>query len=133
MRKLLLATTVIIAGFALSSAAMAQSDDGSSDTSAATNEDGGALSANIPDHPRVNEVDQRDQWQQDRINAGVADGQISQSEATADEAKLTAQEATQQSQEAADGGHLTLGEKFKDNVSLDKSSNAIYKQRHEKE
>jgi len=130
MRKILLATTIIIAGFVLSSAAMAQSDTDPSIFTAASSDDASLLPTNIPWHPAVDEVDQRDDNQQIRIEAGEANGQLSQAQAAADQARLYQQEAIQQQQEAAHGGHLTLAQQHYDNVSLNRTSTRIFNQRH---
>jgi len=130
MRKILLATTVILAGFALSSAAFAQTTPSAPSAPAETTP-GGTEPTNIPGHPRVNEVDQRDNNQQNRINAGEADGQLSKGQAARDQSHLDHQEATQQKQEAAHGGHLTKGEVRHDNRSQNRSSGKIHRQRHD--
>jgi len=63
-----------------------------------------------PGHPRVNEVNQREENQQQRIAQGVAAGTLSSSQA----AKIEGQEAKIQAQEAkdmnGDHGHLTQAE-----------------------
>jgi hypothetical protein len=85
----------------------------------------------VPGHPRVNEVDQRLTNQQNRINAGVADGQVSEKQAAHD-ATRDAKIATQASKdEAANGGHLTKGEQHRLNRRLNHNSGKIYKQRHD--
>jgi hypothetical protein len=137
MKKLLLATTVIIAGFALSTAAFAQAGAPDSGTPGA-GAPGGSMGGpgtpggegNIPGHPRVNQVDQRDQNQQNRIDKGEADGQLSKGQATRDQAHLDHQEAVQKNQEAHNGGHLTKAEQRHDNHSMNKSSHKIHRQRH---
>lgn len=85
---------------------------------------------NIPGHPRVNQLDQRDTRQQNRIDAGEADGQISKAQATRDQTRLDHDEAVQKNQEAKNGGHLTKAEQRKDNRKMNGSSRHIYKQRH---
>ena len=131
MRKILLATAIIVAGFALSTAAMAQATTGTAPTGTGETNVGGTEPTNIPGHPRVNQVDQRDNNQQQRIDKGEADGQLSKGQAARDQAHLNHQEATQQKQEAANGGHLTKREQRHDNKSLNKSSHKIHRQRHE--
>jgi hypothetical protein len=124
MRKILLATTIIVAGFAFSSGAMAQMPPAGGETNV-----GGTEPTNIPGHSRVDQVDQRDNNQQQRIDKGEADGQLSQGQAARDQSHLDHQEATQQKQEGANGGHLTKGEQHHDNKSLNKSSHKIRHQR----
>jgi hypothetical protein len=131
MRKILLATTVIIVGFALSSAAIAETPfDAAADQMNASSNTGVLLPTDIPMHPLVNEVDMRDNNQQIRIDMGVANGQLTHAQAAHDQARLNHQEAVQHRQEAQHGGHLTVAEYHHDNQSLNKSSVKIYTQRH---
>jgi hypothetical protein len=126
MKKSLLAASVLIAGFALSPAAFAQT----APVTTTNGTTGGDLPTNIPSHGRIDEVNQRDDNQQNRIDSGEADGQLNKAQAARDQAHLDHQEAVQQKQEAADGGHLTKREDIKDNQSLNASSNNIYKEKH---
>jgi len=82
-------------------------------------------------HPLVNQVDQRDLDQQNRIDAGLKDGQLTQAQFNADQAKLTRQESIQDAQEASNGGHLTFAQSMRDNESLNKTNVKIFKQRTE--
>jgi hypothetical protein len=92
-------------------------------TSAATPQDG------VPGHPRVNEVNQRLDNQQNRVQAGVADGQLNAKQAARDE-KQDANIAQRESKdEAKNGGHLTKNEQQNLNKSLNHDSNRIHKQR----
>ena len=85
--------------------------------------------APVPDHPRVNEVNQRLDNQQNRIQNGVADGQINAKQEARDE-KHDANIAQRESaDEAKNGGHLTKGEQRRLNKSLNKNSTRIHKQR----
>jgi hypothetical protein len=82
---------------------------------------------NVPGHPRVNEVDQRLQNQQNRVDAGVKDGQINAKQEARDNA-VDARVAGQESRdEAKNGGHLTKGEQKQMNKELNKNSKHIYK------
>ena len=84
----------------------------------------------VPGHPRVNEVDQRLDNQQQRIDKGVADGQITAAQAARDE-KHDANIAERESaDEAKNGGHLTRGEQHRLNRSLNHNSHRIHRQRH---
>lgn len=87
--------------------------------------------APVPDHPRVNEINQRLDNQQNRIQAGVADGQLNAKQAARDE-KHDANIAQRESvDEAKNGGHLTKGEQHRLNKSLNKNSRRIHKQRQQ--
>jgi len=84
----------------------------------------------VPDHPRVNEVNQRLDNQQARINQGVANGTMSEKQAAHDEAHDANIAKRESVDEAKNGGHLTKGEQNRLNRSLNKNSKRIYKQKH---
>lgn len=91
-----------------------------------------AAMAQDPGHPRVNEVNQRLENQQDRINKGVADGQINGQQAARDErhdANIARRESID---EANHGGHLTKAEDRRLNKSENRNSRRIHRQRHSK-
>jgi hypothetical protein len=86
--------------------------------------------APVPGHPRVNEVNQRLDNQQNRIANGEANGTMNGKQAARDE-KHDANIAQRESRdEAANGGHLTKGEKHNLNKSLNKDSSKIHQQKH---
>ncbi|MET3653309.1 hypothetical protein [Dyella japonica] len=86
-------------------------------------------STDVPGHPRVNEVNQRLDNQQNRIQNGVADGQMNAKQAARDE-KQDANIAQRESHDEAEhGGHLTKQEQRNLNKSLNHDSNRIHKQR----
>jgi hypothetical protein len=83
----------------------------------------------VPGHPRVNEVNQRLDNQQNRVQNGVADGQVNAKQAARDE-KQDANIAQRESRDEAEhGGHLTAQEQKNLNKSLNHDSNRIHKQR----
>ncbi|PXV59093.1 hypothetical protein SAMN04487785_10613 [Dyella jiangningensis] len=83
----------------------------------------------IPGHPRVSEVNQRLDNQQNRIQAGVADGQLNAKQAARDEKQDANIAARESRDEAQHGGHLTKQEDKNLNKSLNKDSRRIHKQR----
>jgi hypothetical protein len=85
--------------------------------------------APVPDHPRVNEVNQRLDNQQNRIQNGVADGQINAKQAARDEKHDSNIAARESADQARHGGHLTKTEQRHLNKSLNKNSGRIHKQR----
>jgi hypothetical protein len=86
--------------------------------------------APVPGHPRVNEVNQRLDNQQSRIANGQVNGTVNGKQAARDE-KRDANIAQRESRdEAANGGHLTKGEKHNLNKSLNKDSSNIHQQKH---
>ena len=108
MKKILLATTVITLSILANSAQA-------------------GFAAN---HPRRAEVNTREARQEARINAGVAQGTISSTQAAqlqADEARIKAQEV---SEVQANGGYLTKSQKQQLNTELNTESQDIYGERH---
>ena len=86
--------------------------------------------APVPGHPRVNEVNQRLDNQQDRIQAGVADGQINAQQAARDEKQDANIAQRESADEAKHNGHLTKGEQNRLNRSENHDSRRIHHQRH---
>jgi hypothetical protein len=88
--------------------------------------------AGVPDpgHPRVNEVQQRIDNQENRVDRGVSDGQISAKQAAHDDAKLGREQNSLNQDQAKDGGHITKGEQKNLNKRLNKGSAQIHRQRH---
>ncbi len=91
---------------------------------------GAALAQNVPDHPRVNEVNQRLDNQQQRIDNGLANGTLSGKQAARDESHDANIARRESVDEAKHGGHLTKGEQNRLNRSLNRNSRHIYKQKH---
>jgi hypothetical protein len=88
-----------------------------------------AQTATDPASPRVNEVDQRLQNQQNRVNAGVASGQISAAQAAKDSTRDSKIAAQVSRDEAKHNGHITKREQRRLNKELNKNSKRIHKQR----
>jgi hypothetical protein len=88
--------------------------------------------AGVPDpgHPRVNEVQQRIDNQESRVDRGISDGQINAKQAAHDDAKLGREQNSLNQDEAKNGGHITKGEQNNLNKRLNKGSRQIYRQRH---
>jgi len=107
-----LATSMLIAGSALASNAFAQTTD-----------------TTVPGHPRVNEVDQRLENQQQRIDNGVASGKLTATQATNDEKRDANVAQKLSADEAKNGGHITKKEQANLNKKLDKNSKKIKKQK----
>jgi hypothetical protein len=84
-----------------------------------------------PGHPRVNQVNGREQNQQDRIANGVENGSMTAGQA----AHVERQEQHIQNQEkrdmAAHNGHLTKAEQNKLNREQNRTSKEIYKDKHQ--
>ncbi len=89
-----------------------------------------AMAQDVPDHPRVNEVNQRLDNQQARINQGLANGTMTGKEAARDESHDANIAKRESADEAKHGGHLTKGEQNRLNRSENKNSGRIYRQKH---
>ena len=80
--------------------------------------------------PAKGEINQRKENQQDRIAQGVKSGQLTAGET----ARLESREAHINRQEAhmraADGGHLTAADRAKINREQNRTSRAIYRDKH---
>jgi len=112
--KLTLASVALIALIGSGGSAIAQTAAGVAD----------------PGHPRINEVQQRIDNQQSRVDRGISDGQINAKQATHDDAKLAREQNSLNKDAAKDGGHITKGEQANLNARLNKGSGQIYRQRH---
>src|SRR5580704_1021099 len=89
-----------------------------------------AMAQDVPDHPRVNEVNQRLDNQQARINQGLATGTMSGKQAAHDEAHDANIAKRESVDEAKHNGHLTKGEQRRLNRSENRNSRRIYNQKH---
>jgi opacity protein-like surface antigen len=83
----------------------------------------------VPGHPRINEVDQRLQNQQNRIDQGVANGQINAKQEARDEARDAKVSQELSADEAKHNGHITKAEQNKMNRQLNRNSEKIKDQR----
>jgi hypothetical protein len=89
-----------------------------------------AQTAPVPDHPRENEVNQRLDNQQARIDQGLAKGTMTGQQAARDEkhdANIAQREAVDESKH---NGHITKAEQRRLNKSENKNSKRIYRQKH---
>jgi hypothetical protein len=89
-----------------------------------------AQTAPVPDHPRENEVNQRLDNQQGRIDQGLANGTMTGRQAARDEshdANIAQREAVDESKH---DGHLTKGEQNRLNRSENRNSRRIHRQKH---
>jgi hypothetical protein len=89
-----------------------------------------AQDTSVPGHPRVNEVNQRLDNQQNRVQKGVADGQIGAKQAVRDDKQDANIAQRESADEAKHNGHLTKGEDKRLNKSQNHDSRRIRSQRH---
>jgi len=84
-----------------------------------------------PGHPRVNEVNQREQNQQDRIANGLKNGTLNAKQAGNLEKREAAVQNREQKDMAKNNGHLTKAEQKGINRQQNRISRSIYKDKHE--
>jgi Skp family chaperone for outer membrane proteins len=83
----------------------------------------------VPGHPRVNEIDQRLENQQQRIDASVKDGQINAKQEAKDQAVDNKVSQQLSADEAKHNGHITKAEQVRMNKELNHNSKRIHRQR----
>jgi hypothetical protein len=96
-----------------------------------TNTSGAGPGVVDPGHPRVNEVNQREQNQQDRIANGLQNGTLNSKQAASLEKRETAVQNREKKDMAAHNGHLTKAEQKGINRQQNRISKSIYKDKHE--
>lgn len=98
--------------------------------SAQTSTSGAGPGVVDPGHPRVNEVNKREQNQQNRIGNGIKSGKLNAQQAS----NLEKREASVQNREkkdmAAHDGHLTKAEQKGINRQQNRINKSIYKDKH---
>jgi len=83
-----------------------------------------------PGHPRVNEVNAREQNQQDRIANGLKNDTMTPGQAARVENREQHIENQEKADMAAHNGHLTQGEQRQLNKEQNRTSKQIYKDKH---
>ncbi|MGB7586018.1 MAG: hypothetical protein WBM11_14335 [Terriglobales bacterium] len=83
-----------------------------------------------PGHPRVNEVNGRQEVQQQRIANGVKNGSLSPRETSNLEKREASVQRREQRDMARNGGHLTKAEQNGINRQQNRISRSIYKDKH---
>jgi len=92
------------------------------------------MPTNIPNHPRVDQVDQRIDNQQNRINSEESSGKITAGQAAQDDRRLQREENQVKKDEAANGGHLTQAEQRKLNREENRNNKDMTRQkRHDRQ
>src|SRR5271156_1436888 len=111
-----------VGGLMLVGAASAQTQD--------SNTSGAGAGVVDPNHPRVNEVNAREQNQQDRIANGEKNGTMTPGQAAHVENQEQHIENQEKADMAAHNGHLTKREQRQLNKEQNKTSKEIYKDKH---
>ena len=83
-----------------------------------------------PGHPRVNQVNRREQRQQNRIANGEKNGTLNSRQASRLERRETAVQNREKRDMAAHNGHLTKAEQKGINRQQNRISRSIYKDKH---
>lgn len=94
------------------------------------NTSGAGPGVDDPGHPRVNEVNGREQNQQDRIANGVKNGSMTPGQAAHVEGQEQHIENQEKRDMAAHNGHLTKAEQNKLNREQNRTSKEIYRDKH---
>lgn len=83
-----------------------------------------------PGHPRVNQVNRRQERQQQRIANGVESGKLSPQQTANLEKREASVQKREQKDMAAHNGHLTKAEQQGINRQQNRISKSIYKDKH---
>ena len=103
---------------------------GSAAAQTSTNASGAGPGVVDPGHPRVNEVNQREENQQQRIANGVSSGKLSAQQTSNLEKREASVQNREQKDMAAHNGHLTKAEQKGINRQQNRISKSIYKDKH---
>ncbi len=104
---------------------------GSAAAQTTTNTSGAGPGVVDPGHPRVNEVNQRQQNQQNRIANGVKNGKLTPQQTANLEKREASVDNREQKDMAKNGGHLTKAEQNGINRQQNRISKSIYKDKHD--
>ena len=83
-----------------------------------------------PGHPRVNQVNNREENQQQRIAKGVQNGKLNSKQTANLEKRETSVQNREQKDMAKNNGHLTKAEQKGINRQQNRISKSIYKDKH---
>ena len=98
--------------------------------SAPSNTSGAGPGVYDPNHPRVNQINSREQNQQNRIANGLKSGQLTPGEAAHLERRENGLVRNEKRDMAKDGGHLTKVQQARLNRRANRVSKAIYRDKH---
>jgi hypothetical protein len=96
-----------------------------------TNTSGAGPGQDDPNHPRVNQVNQREQNQQDRIANGEKNGTLTPGQAANLEKGQQRLENNEKRDMAKDNGHLTKQDQRQLNREANRQSQKIHKDKHD--
>lgn len=104
---------------------------GSASAQTSTTTSGAGPGVVDPGHPRVNEVNQREANQQQRIGNGVKNGTLTPQQTSNLEKREASVQNREQKDMAAHNGHLTKAEQRGINRQQNRISKSIYKDKHQ--
>ena len=113
-----------VGGLMLAGSATAQ-------TTTNSNTSGAGAGVDDPNHPRVNQINQREQNQQDRIANGIKNDKLTPGQAANLEKGQQRLQNNEKKDMAADNGHLTKKDQRQLNREANRQSKKIYKDKHE--
>jgi len=105
---------------------------GSASAQTSTTTSGAGPGVVDPGHPRVNEVNRREENQQQRIGNGIKSGKLNSQQAANLEKRQTSVQNREQKDMAEHNGHLTKAEQKGINRQQNRISKSIYKDKHSK-
>ena len=100
-------------------------------TTTNSNTSGAGAGVDDPNHPRVNQINQREQNQQDRIANGIKNDKLTPGQAANLEKGQQRLQNNEKKDMAADNGHLTKKDQRQLNREANRQSKKIYKDKHE--
>ena len=100
---------------------------GSAAAQTSTNTSGAGPGVVDPGHPRVNQVNRREENQQQRIGNGIKSGKLNSQQASNLEKRETSVQNREQKDMAKNNGHLTKGEQAGINRQQNRISKSIAK------
>jgi len=106
---------------------------GSAAAQTATNPNTSGAGAGVvdPNHPRVNQVNRREQNQQNRIANGIKNDKLTPGQAAHLEKGQQRLQNNEKKDMAADHGHLTKADQRQLNREANRQSKQIYKDKHQ--
>ncbi len=104
---------------------------GSASAQTSTSTSGAGPGVVDPGHPRVNEVNKRQQNQQRRIGNGIKSGKLNSQQASNLEKREASVQKREQKDMAQHNGHLTKAEQKGINRQQNRISKSIYKDKHQ--
>ncbi len=120
------ATILALGSMMFAGAAAAQSSTSNSNTA------GGGPGIVDPNHPRVNQINRREQRQQNRIANGIKNDKLNANQATHLEKGEARLQSNEQKDMAKDNGHLTKKDQRQLNHEANNMSRRIYRDKNGK-